>query len=82
MKKTAVIILAAAMAMGLTACSGFSAEEPAATTKAGTTETTAAGTQAEEKTQAQAGPESGGGKGRRVYLCRCENEPGRILKGH
>ena len=30
MKKTAAIILAAAMAMGLTACSGFSDEKPAA----------------------------------------------------
>lgn len=54
MKKTAAIILAAAMAMGLTACSGFSDEKTEATTTAGTAETTAGGTQTEEKTQAQA----------------------------
>ncbi|MFT4008061.1 MAG: arabinose ABC transporter substrate-binding protein [Lacrimispora sp.] len=55
MKKTAAMILAAAVAMGLTACSGFSDEEPAATTTAGTAETTAGSTQAEGNTQAQAG---------------------------
>lgn len=54
MKKTAAIILAAAMAMGLTACSGFS-DEPAATTTAGTAETTAGAAQTESTTQAQAG---------------------------
>ncbi len=47
MKKTAAIILAAAMAMGLTACSGFDDEKPAETTTAGTVETTTGGTQTE-----------------------------------
>ncbi|HCD44800.1 MAG TPA: LacI family transcriptional regulator, partial [Lachnoclostridium sp.] len=47
MKKTAAIILAAAMAMGLTACSGFTDEKPEATTTAGTAETTTGGTQTE-----------------------------------
>lgn len=55
MKKTAAIILSAAISMGLTACSGFSDEEPAATTAAGTEQAAPGTTQADGKTQAEAG---------------------------